>query len=237
MIADEPVMELKHVAYYYARRYGYFRREKFWALRDISFSLFRGESLGIIGRNGCGKSTLMRLLAGITRPDEGSLLNRGYTTSLLSLQAGFIPYLSGRENALLNGLILGMKKKDISARLEAIKEFSGLDDFFEQPIGSYSSGMRARLGFSIAYQIDPDILLIDEVLGVGDEEFRKKSAQAMKERILSDRTIVIVSHQAATIRELCNRAVLVDHGRTVQEGQADHVLEAYFTLIGKKKKE
>lgn len=236
MNTGAPVMVLKNVAYYYPRRTGYFRREKFWALRDISFSLFKGESLGVIGRNGCGKSTLMRLLAGITKPDRGSLINRGYTTSLLSLQAGFIPYLTGRENAVLNGLILGMEKQVITARLEDIKAFSGLEEFFEEPIGSYSSGMRARLGFSIAYQVDPDILLIDEVLGVGDEEFRKKSTQVMKERIRSDRTIVIVSHQAATIRELCDRAVLVDQGRTLAEGSPEEILNAYSELIGRKKR-
>lgn len=236
MNTGAPVMVLKNVAYYYPRRTGYFRREKFWALRDISFSLFKGESLGVIGRNGCGKSTLMRLLAGITKPDRGSLINRGYTTSLLSLQAGFIPYLTGRENAVLNGLILGMEKQVITARLEDIKAFSGLEEFFEEPIGSYSSGMRARLGFSIAYQVDPDILLIDEVLGVGDEEFRKKSTQVMKERIRSDRTIVIVSHQAATIRELCDRAVLIDQGRTLAEGSPEEILNAYSELIGRKKR-
>lgn len=236
MNTGAPVMVLKNVAYYYPRRTGYFRREKFWALRDISFSLFKGESLGVIGRNGCGKSTLMRLLAGITKPDRGSLINRGYTTSLLSLQAGFIPYLTGRENAVLNGLILGMEKQVITARLEDIKAFSGLEEFFEEPIGSYSSGMRARLGFSIAYQVDPDILLIDEVLGVGDEEFRKKSTQVMKERIRSDRTIVIVSHQAVTIRELCDRAVLIDQGRTLAEGSPEEILNAYSELIGRKKR-
>ena len=178
---QSPVISLENVAYYFIKRKGYFSKEKFWALKNLSFTLYKGESLGIIGRNGAGKTTLLRLLAGITAPDKGKMINHGYSTSLLSLQAGFVPYLTGRENTILNGLILGLKKKYIENCVEEIKEFSGLEDFFEQPISSYSSGMKARLGFSIAFQLNPDVLLVDEVLGVGDEAFKRKTARFFKE--------------------------------------------------------
>jgi lipopolysaccharide transport system ATP-binding protein len=224
---QSPVISLENVAYYFIKRKGYFSKEKFWALKNLSFTLYKGESLGIIGRNGAGKTTLLRLLAGITAPDKGKMTNHGYSTSLLSLQAGFVPYLTGRENTILNGLILGFKKKFIESCVEEIKEFSGLEDFFEQPISSYSSGMKARLGFSIAFQLDPDVLLVDEVLGVGDETFKRKSSQVMKEKIRSDKTVVLVSHAAGTVRELCDRAVWIEGGITKAEGMAKDVLKEY----------
>lgn len=221
------IIDLNDVGYYYQKRKGQFSKEKFWALKKVSFSLYKGESLGIIGRNGAGKSTLLQLLAGITRPDRGTLVNHGYSVSLLTLQAGFSPHLTGRENTVLNGLILGFKKHQILALMDEIHAFSGLDTFFDQPINSYSSGMRARLGFSIAFQLDPDILLIDEVLGVGDEAFRQKSGQKMKEKIQSNKTTVLVSHSPPTIRELCDRAVWIEDGVTRAEGSPDTVLKAY----------
>lgn len=234
---QNPVICLENVAYYFIKRKGYFTKEKFWALKDLSFTLYKGESLGVIGRNGAGKTTLLRLLAGITAPDKGKITNYGYSASLLSLQAGFVPYLTGRENTILNGLILGLKKKHIEDCMEEIKNFSGLEDFFEQPISSYSSGMKARLGFSIAFQLDPDVLLVDEVLGVGDETFKKKSGQVMKEKIRSDKTVVLVSHAQNTLRELCDRAVWIEGGISKAEGPVQDVLKEYneYLLANKQK--
>ena len=231
-----PSIELQSVGYYYQKRRGYFSKEKFWALNEVSFTLYKGESLGIIGRNGAGKSTLLQLLAGITSPDKGTLINHGYKPSLLTLQAGFVPYLTGRENALLNGMILGLKKTDIMDRMEDIHDFSGLNSFFDQPINSYSSGMKARLGFSIAFQLNPDILLVDEVLGVGDEAFRKKSTQKMKDKIKSEQTVVLVSHSGVTIKELCDRAVWIESGISRVEGKPEDVLEQYNQYIQLQKK-
>jgi lipopolysaccharide transport system ATP-binding protein len=221
------VIKLENVGYFFQKRKGFFSKEKFWALKQVSFTLHKGESLGIIGRNGAGKSTLLQLLAGIISPDKGKIENLGFSTSLLSLQAGFLPYLTGRENVLLSGMILGLKKRIILNQMDQIHEFSGLNSFFDQPIKSYSSGMKARLGFSIAFQLDPDIFLLDEVLGVGDETFRKKSNQKMKEKILSERTVVLVSHNPGTIKELCDRAVWIEDGISRSEGKAEDVLLKY----------
>ena len=151
----------------YRRQRGIFG-EKFWALKDVSFELYQGETLGILGRNGAGKSTLMRLMSGIIKPDQGELINHhNSTASLLSLQLGFMGYLSGRENAILSGMLMGLTRREIEAKMDAIIDFSELGEFIDQPISTYSSGMSARLGFSVAFQTDPDILLVDEVMGVG----------------------------------------------------------------------
>jgi len=205
-----------------------FRRCPFWALNDVSFDLYHGETLGILGRNGVGKSTLLRLLAGIIEPERGTLQRDESRISLLSLQAGFVPYLTGRENAILGGIFLGKRRAEIEARLPAIFEFAELQEFANQPLGTYSAGMRARLGFAVAFEADPEILLIDEVLGVGDAEFRRKSAQVMKERIKSDRTVVLVTHQVDLLRELCDRLVVIHEGATEIEGDVEAVLSRYF---------
>jgi len=231
MQAKETVIEMHHAAFHFIKRKGYFTKQKYWALKDVSFMLKKGECLGIIGRNGAGKTTLLQMLAGIIRPDRGVFLNHGYSTTLLSLQIGFIPYLTGRENTMLNGLYLGLPKAVIKERIDEIQEFSELEDFFDQPIGSYSAGMRARLGFSIAFQLDPDVLLIDEVLGVGDESFREKSSGKMSEKIKSNKTVVIVSHTPSTIRELCNRAVWIENGVSMAEGDPGEVLNSYHDFI------
>jgi lipopolysaccharide transport system ATP-binding protein len=160
------------------------------------------------------------------------VINHGYTTSLLSLQVGFIPYLTGRENTIMSGLSLGLPKALILERMEDILEFSGLGDFFEQPISSYSSGMRARLGFAIAFQLDPDVLLIDEVLGVGDEKFRAKSTKMMKEKIRSSKTVVMVSHSTNTIKDLCDRTVWIENGVSRMVGDTEKVLAAYGQFAG-----
>jgi len=229
--SENPALELHNVGYYYERRPGYFSRQKFWALKQVNFTVYQGESLGIVGSNGSGKSTLLRVLANIVRPDRGSMVNHGHTASLISLQAGFVPYLSGRENTFLSGLILGVPKRQIREQLVDIMSYSGLGDFFDQPIYSYSSGMRARLGFSIAFQLNPDILLIDEVLGVGDESFRAKSIARMKEIIFSDKTVVVVSHALDTVKDLCARVVWIEGGVSQAEGAAEDVLKEYVSYV------
>ncbi len=190
-------------------------------------NLRHGETLGVIGRNGVGKSTLLRVIAGIMSPDKGKIVQAGYRASLLSLQVGFVAQLSGRENAILSGMLLGAAKKQIELSMDSIIEFSELDDFIDEPVSSYSAGMKARLGFSVALQADPDILLIDEVLGVGDAEFREKSAREIRRRIQSDRSVILVSHNTVTVQNLCDRVVWIEQGRTSAIGDPGEVLEAY----------
>ena len=232
----EKVLELEDVGFYYTRRKGYFAKQKYWALQKVSFTLNRGQCLGVIGRNGAGKTTLLKLLAGIITADQGKLINHGFTTTMLSLQAGFIPYLTGRENVFLNGMYLGLRKQLIKAKIEEIKAFSGLADFFEMPISAYSSGMRARLGFSIAFQLDPDVMLIDEVLGVGDESFQKKSSEMMRQKLKSNKTAVLVSHNPTTVVQLCDKAVWIEGGVSLAEGEPQTVIEQYQKVLFKQRK-
>lgn len=227
MSAHEVVISLRNVGVSYPVRSGLFKWSKYTPLRDISFDLHRGETLGIIGRNGAGKSTLLRMIAGIVEPDEGVIVNHGARVSLLSLGIGFVPHLTGRENAMLSGMLMGLPKKEIARRMEAIIEFTGLHDFIDRPLKTYSSGMRSRLGFSVAVQADPDVLLIDEMLGVGDQDFRKKSTAEMKRLIKSDKTIVLVSHSMPTVRELCDRLVWIEDGVTKSIGETGEVLRLY----------
>ena len=197
------------------------------AVDDVSFRLAEGERLGVIGRNGAGKSTLLRVVAGILAPDRGRVKRAPVSCQLLSLALGFTPHLSGRDNAILSGLMLGLRRRDIVARLPAIREFCELGDFFEQPIAAYSSGMVMRLAFSVAIQVEPDVLLIDEVLSVGDAEFQEKSGAALRERMGEGHTVVLVSHDEAQISALCDRVVWIEHGRSVLEGARDTVFAAY----------
>jgi lipopolysaccharide transport system ATP-binding protein len=203
------------------------RDQRFWALEDVSFSLNRGQRLGVIGRNGAGKSTLLRTLAGIIEPDRGRISRKTASCQLLSLSVGFMQHLSGRENAILTGLMQGLRRREIMRRLPQIQEFSELGDFFEQPISSYSTGMLMRLGFSVAMQIEPEILLIDEVLAVGDAEFQEKSGAALRERIHGGTTVVFVSHGDAQIRQVCDSVLWIEHGRNVVQGAVEDVLRAY----------
>ena len=200
---------------------------RYWALEDVNLTLARGERLGVVGRNGAGKSTLLRTIAGIIAPDRGRVTRAPVSCQLLSLALGFMPHLSGRDNAILSGLMLGLRYREIVRRLPAILEFSELGDFFEQPISSYSTGMTSRLGFSVALQVEPDVLLIDEVLAVGDAEFQEKSGAALRERIHGGTTVVFVSHGDEQIRQVCDRAVWIEHGRSMMQGKVDDVLRAY----------
>jgi lipopolysaccharide transport system ATP-binding protein len=196
-------------------------------LQDVSFEIFRGETLGVIGKNGAGKSSLMKLIAGIIRPDSGQVVSNVDRVQLLSLQVGFIHELSGRENVILSSLLLGMRRKDIEQRMDAIIDFSDLQDAIDNPLRTYSTGMRARLGFAISCQADPDLLLIDEALGVGDSQFREKSRKVIYDRMQSDRAFVLVSHSEAMILEHCTRVLWIDDGKLKMIGEAAAVVEAY----------
>jgi len=220
------------VCYWRRGRIGYRRSRAFWALRDVSFDVYHGEVLGVIGRNGAGKSTLLRLIAGIMHPDRGMITRFSpQIASLQSMRVGFAGHLTGRENAVISGMLLGLTYREVIEALEDIVAYSELGDFIDEPLEVYSSGMRARLGFSVAYFADPEIILLDEVLGAGDAEFRKKSEASMRERIRSDRTVVLVSHSAEAIRDLCDRAVLIDGGVSVAEGGTQEVLAHYAAII------
>lgn len=208
--------------------------ETFWALRDISFSVKEGVSLGVIGKNGAGKSTLLQVLTGIYKPDEGTVERKG-RVGLLQLGTGFHPELSGRENIYLNGAILGLRKKEIDSLYDSIVAFSELERFIDTPIKNYSTGMVARLGFSIAVNIKPDIFLIDEVLAVGDESFRKKCIEKIEEIKKLGRTIVFVSHSMGEVKKLCDRAICLDHGQIIFEGSSADTSDFYMEQISKEK--
>ena len=222
----EMLIELEHVgvAFSAQRRLS---ENRFWALEDVNLTLRRGERLGVIGRNGAGKSTLLRVIAGILAPDRGQVRRGPVSCQLLSLALGFTPHLSGRDNAILSGLMLGLRRRDITARLPAIREFSELGEFFDRPIATYSAGMNMRLAFSVAIQVEPDVLLIDEVLAVGDAEFQQKSGAALRARMGEGHTVVLVSHDEHQIATLCDRVLWVEHGKSVLEGARDEVFAAY----------
>ncbi len=196
----------------------------FWALRDVTFRVLHGESLAVIGPNGAGKSTLLQVLAGIIQPSEGSIHVVGKISSLLTLGAGFDQELSGRDNILLAGAFLGMDHKDMMNRIESIIEFADIGQFIDAPIKTYSSGMRARLGFSIATSVEPDVLLLDEVLGTGDQVFRAKSQARVMELVKSARGIVLVTHDMNWVTEFCNHAMLIEKGRLVAHGKPEDVV-------------
>lgn len=206
------------------------RNETFWAVRNISFSVKEGEFFAVIGRNGAGKSTLLQVLTGIYRPDEGAVETKG-RLGLLQLGTGFHPQLPGRDNIYLNGAILGLRKKEIDAIYDSIVAFSELEQFIDMPIKNYSSGMKARLGFAIAINIRPDILLIDEVLSVGDEGFKKKSRQKLDELRDMGKTVVFVSHAMGEVRNLCDRAMCLDRGQMVFEGTSAEAVHFYRNQI------
>ena len=199
----------------------------FRALDDVSFDVRKGETVGLIGRNGAGKSTMLKILSRITTPTCGEALVRGRVGSLLEVGTGFHPELTGRENIYLNGSILGMSKREIDAKFDEIVAFSEVGEFLETPVKRYSSGMYVKLAFSIAASLDTDVLLLDEVLAVGDAAFRKKSLARMKEIAASGRTILFVSHSMGDVKTICSRCIWFDHGRVVRDGPTDDVSAAY----------
>jgi lipopolysaccharide transport system ATP-binding protein len=200
----------------------------FRALHDVSFQLHKGEVLGIIGRNGAGKSTLLKLLSRITLPSAGSIRMRGRVSSLLEVGTGFNPELTGRENIFLNGAILGMRKAEIQAKQQEIIAFSGIEHHIDSPVKRYSSGMKVRLGFAVAAHLEPDILIIDEVLAVGDAEFQRKCLGKMKDAAQSERTILFVSHNMTAVRSLCSRVLWLHDGMVRMDGPTDQVVNAYL---------
>jgi len=202
--------------------------ETIWALKDVSFELEHGHVLGIIGRNGAGKSTLLKILSRITEPTAGYADINGRLASLLEVGTGFHPELTGRDNIFLNGAILGMRRSEIGARYDEIVEFAGVGKFIDTPVKRYSSGMYMRLAFAVAAHLDPDVLLVDEVLSVGDAEFQRKSLGKMREVTGEGRTILFVSHNMAAIRALCDRVILLDAGRVVLDGDPATVVTAYL---------
>ena len=207
------------------------RHEDFWALKDISFDVATGETHGLIGSNGSGKSTLLKCLAKIYWPTSGTIDYRGRMASLLEVGSGFHLELSGRENIYLNGSILGMSKKDIDSKFDDIVDFSGVERFLDQPVKNYSSGMYVRLGFSIAINVDPDILVVDEVLSVGDEEFQRKSFHKFRELKKQGKTIILVTHAMPVVRDLCDSVTWVNNGVLEETGPAERVVDAYLKSV------
>ena len=203
-------------------------QKRFIALKNISFEVYRGECFGVIGRNGAGKSTLLGLTAGVLKPDSGEIVVKGRISPLLELGAGFHPELTGRENIILNGILLGMTKKEVLKKMDEIIEFSELENFIDQPIRTYSSGMITRLGFSVVAHLDPEILLIDEVLAVGDINFQKKCMDKILEFRKKGVTILLVSHSLGQVETLCDRAMWIDEHQVKAIGKASEVCKAYF---------
>ncbi len=204
------------------------QKELFWALRDVSFELNHGEVLGIIGRNGAGKSTLLKILSRITRPTGGRARISGRIGSLLEVGTGFHPELTGRENVFLGGAILGMSRRDIDKRFDEIVAFAEVEQFIDTPAKRYSSGMYMRLAFAVAAHLEPDILIVDEVLAVGDIEFQKKCLGKMENVAQQGRTILFVSHNMAAVRNLCTQAIMLDHGVVVKSGSTEDVIKHYL---------
>src|ERR1035437_293771 len=207
------------------------RGEDFWALRDATFDIERGSTFGLLGQNGAGKSTTLKVLAGIYRPSSGKVIVDGRVSALLELGAGFHGDLTGRENIRLNGAILGLSGKQIDAAMDKIGDFAGIGEFMDLPVKIYSSGMFVRLGFAIAVSLDPEILMVDEVIAVGDEEFQRKCFDHLFDLRKRGATIVLVTHSLGLIRDLCDRAMWLEHGEIKQLGPATEVADAYIADV------
>lgn len=209
------------------RRFASLHASEFWALRDISFEVEQGEAIALVGANGAGKSVLLKILSRVTAPSEGRAQVRGRVGALLEVGAGFHPELSGRENVYLNGAIMGMTRGQMRRKFDEIVAFSEIESFIDTPIKLYSSGMRMRLAFSVAAHLEPDILLIDEALAVGDTAFRAKCRRKIAEFVLGGCTLLLVSHDVTIVSQLCQRALLLESGRLICDGSPDKILDRY----------
>ncbi len=212
-------------------------KEEFWALKDINFTIDQGDRIGIVGHNGAGKSTLLKILSRITDPTTGQVTIDGRVASLLEVGTGFHPELTGRENIFLNGAILGMDRVEIKKSFDAIVDFAGVEQFLDTPVKRYSSGMYVRLGFAIAAHLEPEIMIIDEVLAVGDAEFQKKCLGKMRDVSESGRTLIFVSHNLTAIQALCNKSFFFEKGRLVDQGETSHIVTTYLSRVSHKKLE
>ena len=217
--------------YFIAMLKGKISYEEFIALNNVSFKIEKGEVFGIIGSNGAGKSTLLKIIAGVLKPTEGNVIRRGIIAPMLELGAGFDVDLSAKENVFLNGALLGYSEKFLNEKYDEIVEFSGLEDFMDVPIRNFSSGMTMRLAFSIATIVVPEILLVDEILAVGDEEFSRKSYQKMQQLMSGGTTVVYVSHNMSMVKDICDRVLWLDHGSIKMIGSAETVCERYISEV------
>lgn len=213
------------------------QEKEFWALKGVSFELKMGETLGIIGPNGAGKSTILKLLSKVMNPNKGEIKVKGKLSALIEVTEGIHPELTGRENIYLNGTILGMTKKEIDRKFDGIVEFSGLQEFIDTPVKRYSAGMFSRLGFSVAAYMEPEILLVDEALAVGDIAFQAKCAQKMRELLSSNTTILLVSHDLSLVQSLCKRVILLNKGENIMEGDPEEVISHYQDMVYRQQEE
>ena len=207
------------------------KEREFWALKDVSFQVQKGDVLGIIGPNGAGKSTILKLLSMLMKPTHGEMHIRGRFSALIEVTAGFHPEFTGRENIYFNGAVLGMKKKEIDQKYDQIVDFSGVGEFIDTPVKRYSSGMYARLGFAVAAHVDPDVLLVDEVLAVGDMNFQAKCAQKMRELLKRGTTIVLVSHNISLVQSMCKRVILLNRGEVLKAGAPEEAIPHYQNIV------
>lgn len=216
---------------------GQLEYNNFYALKDVSFNVRKGDRVGILGLNGAGKSTLLKAIAGVYKPTEGTIIKRGKIIPLLELGAGFERQYTGRENVFLYGSFLGYSKEFIESKYDEIVEFSELGKFMDVPVENYSSGMRARLGFAIATVVQPEILILDEVLSVGDARFRKKSEQKIRSLMKDDVTVLFVSHSASQVKSICNKAIILDHGQLIAQGDSEEMCAIYERMVAGEKPE
>ena len=223
-------MRLEGVSVVFSDEKFFSNAEEVTALNDVSLHVGRGDKVGVIGANGAGKSTLVRVMSGVLQPNAGVVDDEGMSCAHLSLNAGFDGELSGTRNVVMHGMLMGLTRKEAAARVEAVTEMSGLGDAMNRRVGTYSSGMRVRLCFSTAINLEPDILLLDEAFVVGDRNFREKSQRIMHERFADDRAIVLVSHSLANVEQLCERAIWLDHGEIKAQGETKSVVRAYRDL-------
>lgn len=226
---DSAVELIKKPFYLLSRKNKAVKTEEFWALKNINLSINRGERIGIIGKNGAGKSTLLKILSQITHPTTGEIILRGRVASLLEVGTGFHPELTGRENIYLNGAILGMKQKEIAKKFDEIVAFAEIEKFLDTPVKRYSSGMYVRLAFAVAAHLEPEILIVDEVLAVGDAQFQKKCLGKMEEVGKQGRTIIFVSHNMGVVNQLCEKCILIENGKITEYGQTSRVISRYMT--------